>query len=585
MKQGRSPAGRYTRRRFLGLAGGAVAAAALVACGRPGGQQPPPTPPPLDDPEPRAPGGRAPQPGPTRAARPVSRGTLRMTGLVTDDGVYDPHRTEAPAFYGWQSLVYSRLLTYRSQVEAIIDADLATDLPEQPDQLTYVFTLRPGITWPEDGPSRGRAVTADDVKFSIDRQKDGGVSFVRRPQWSAVDRVEVMGPGQLRVTMTEPRASMLAVFAAPNSYIVPTEIGDGSGFSATSQPGSGPFAWGTWERGTAARALRRPPRAGGPPAPYLDAIEITQPRDPAEIEARLRVKQLDAALLPRPIAEPLAERLPGIRTLTEGSSVFFGMRFFTPQVPYNDPRLRSAFAAAVDRQEMIDQFFAGSGDVNPWVSWPLRQWTLPHAEVTGLPGYRAGSTGREADIAEARALMAAVRASTTLPEQFPLFVIEDAEATLGMGALIRRQLRETLDVDVSVYPLPVSELVSRMLIGEAPWAAGPDIGPVDLDDWLYPFFHSQSPRNSFALRDSELDALIDAQRREFEPAQRRELGWAAQRRLLALNAGVNFVSERLIVLAWPYVRDLPLDAADGYQHRLAATWLDGTDPSYRGRAT
>ena len=33
---------------------------------------------------------------------------------------------------------------------------------------------------------------------------------------------------------------------------------------------------------------------------------------------------------------------------TGGASAFFGMRFFTPQVPYNDPRFRRAVSIALD---------------------------------------------------------------------------------------------------------------------------------------------------------------------------------------------------------------------------------------------
>jgi hypothetical protein len=53
--------------------------------------------------------------------------------------------------------------------------------------------------------------------------------------------------------------------------------------------------------------------------------------------------------------------------------------------------------------------------------------------------------------------------------------------------------------------------------------------------------------------------------------------------LLNLNVGVNFVSERVVALAHPYVRNFPLDVSDGYQHRFADCWIDQNDPSFRGR--
>jgi len=53
--------------------------------------------------------------------------------------------------------------------------------------------------------------------------------------------------------------------------------------------------------------------------------------------------------------------------------------------------------------------------------------------------------------------------------------------------------------------------------------------------------------------------------------------------LLALNAGVNLFSERVVALSWPYVKGFPLDTADGYQHRFADTWIDTSDATFRGR--
>ncbi|MGH2609928.1 MAG: hypothetical protein ACRDHF_12685, partial [Tepidiformaceae bacterium] len=108
-------------------------------------------------------------------------------------------------------------------------------------------------------------------------------------------------------------------------------------------------------------------------------------------------------------------------------------------------------------------------------------------------------------------------------------------------------------------------------------------GWIDLDDWVYPYFHSQGTKNTFPLRDTDMDALIDAQRMELEGEARRELGFQIQRRLLELNVGVNFVSERVIALTRSYVRNFPLDISDGYQHQFADCWLDPSDEDFRGR--
>jgi ABC-type transport system substrate-binding protein len=259
------------------------------------------------------------------------------------------------------------------------------------------------------------------------------------------------------------------------------------------------------------------------------------------------------------------------------------MRFFIPQAPYNDVRFRTAVTIALDRRKMLEEFFGGSGEVNPWISWPINRWTLPQSELNGLPGYRPGTGGRDQDISDARALLEAFKSASKLPDDIALFVADDAEQSLHLGSIMKQQLKDTLDLNITVYPMPIAELSKRLLDGQAPWAAGPDNGWIDLDEWVYPYFHSEGTKNSFPLRDSGIDGLIVAQRTELDESQRREIGYEIQRRLLKLNVAANFVSERVVALAWPYVRNFPLDASDGYQHRFADCWIDRNDPSFHGR--
>ena len=571
-----------SRRRLLGLAGAGGAALFAAACGGAKEKQPGLASLPTAAPSRGASGTSAATP--TRLAATGQHGeAMRVTGYVTRDSSLDPHKTQAGPFYGIQSLVFSRLLAYQSQVDGTIVADLARDLPEQPDATTFVFRLNGGAKWQERAPANGRPVTASDVRQSILRQKDGDPSFVRKARWSVVESVETPDPQTVVVKLAAPMAAALGLFADVNAFIIPEEL-SASAFTFDTQEGSGPFRWVEWQDGKFASVSRNPGWHGGNARPYLDGLTVVQPKDTDELEAGLRTKKLDAVFVGRPQAEKLKRAVPQLQETTVGHSLFYGMRFFEPQFPYNDARFRNAVAAAVDRREMIQKWFAGSGDLNPWVSWPMTRWTLPQSELTNVAGYRAGASGREQDIAEARALLAAFKSEKKLPEtDLALFVPDDAEANLGLGSLIRQQLKATLDLSIAIYPVPIGELVGRMLSGNAPWVAGPDNGWIDLDDWVYPYFHSSGTKNSFALRSSDLDGLIDAQRKELDEPRRRAIGYDIQRKLLALNLGVNFVSERVVALAWPYVRGFPLDASDGYQHRFADAWIDRHDPSFRGR--
>jgi ABC-type transport system substrate-binding protein len=503
--------------------------------------------------------------------------------LVVDDATWDPHKTQAGPVYGQQALVFSRLLTYSDQRAATIVPDLAEDMPEQPDERTLIFRIKPGAKWHDRFPTNGRAVTSDDVKFSIERQRDGDPSFVHKASWQNIEAVEALEPHLIRVFLKTPMATAIPSFAAVNAFIVAPETSpDGQPINEDLQSGSGPFRWVEWQSGQFASVSRNPAWFGGSDRPQLDGLDLIQPANADEMIGKLQVKSLDAAIVGRPAATKLQQTLQGqLVEQTMGTSTFFGMRFFTPQAPYNDPRFRKAVSFALDRQAMINQFFAGSGKASSWVSWPMSHWTLPESALTTYAGHRPGEAGRAQDIAEANTLLAAL--GSAVPSDNPLFVIDEAEAAVGIGSLMREQLRSTIGLVVTVYPIAISEFVSRLFSGEAPWAAGPDTGSVDLDDWVYPYFHSAGVKNTMAVRNPDMDALIASQRTLFDVEQRQAAGYEIQRQLLEQAAAVNFVSEELVALTWPYVKDFPLDATDGYQDRFANTSIDTEHPSIRGR--
>jgi peptide/nickel transport system substrate-binding protein len=370
-----------------------------------------------------------------------------------------------------------------------------------------------------------------------------------------------------------------------HSFVVAPEItGDANDIGSGAQIGSGPFQWVEWVDGKHASVRRNPNWHGGDRRPHLDGISLVQAQTTTDVEAQLRTREIDAAMVGRVLADKLKAARSELVETTMGHSQFFGMRFGIEHDPYNDLRFRSALSIALDRRAMVQKFFGGSGDVNPWVSWPITDWALPKTELTTRAGYRPGEGGRQEDVREARALLEAFRGAKTLKDDLPLFVLDETEAALEFGETIRQQLEANLGLtQVRVVPVPLAELSNLLVSGTAPFAAGPDSGWIDLDDWVYPYFHANGTKNSFPLRDTDLTTMIDAQRVELNKDARREIGYNIQRRLLDINAGVNLVSERVVALSWPYVKGFPLDTTDGYQHKFADCWIDQSDSTFRAR--
>jgi ABC-type transport system substrate-binding protein len=113
-----------------------------------------------------------------------------------------------------------------------------------------------------------------------------------------------------------------------------------------------------------------------------------------------------------------------------------------------------------------------------------------------------------------------------------------------------------------------------------------DNGWIDLDDWLYPYFHSTGPKNSFGLSDPEVDRLLDAQRAEFDIAERQRLGYEIQNYLLdKVLARLDWVTQMTRTTGWKYARNSRSMIWFGNMFHLANYWLDASDPAFQGRAS
>ena len=169
---------RLSRRRMLqaaALGGAGLAAAAVVGC--------------AEEEKEATPAALA---SPTVAASPTpyvyepaayTGGTLRLPGyeaFVFD--TLDPHQTEFGPVYSSHSAVFSKILRYEDIERGVIVPDLAEAMPETPDPLTYIIRLRRGVRFhqpsavlggsasAEEKAVGGRELTAEDVKYSFERQ-------------------------------------------------------------------------------------------------------------------------------------------------------------------------------------------------------------------------------------------------------------------------------------------------------------------------------------------------------------------------------------------------------------------------------
>jgi peptide/nickel transport system substrate-binding protein len=187
---------------------------------------------------------------------------------------------------------------------------LATAWARTPDGKGWRFTLRQGAKF-----NSGNPVTADDVKWSIDRVinlKDQPSQYVAN-----VVRVEIPDPSTVDVILTDPTQPLLTVLCGPNFGILERKVVEAHG--GTSAPGAnptdtatqwlnqhsagaGPFTLVGWTRNAQILLTRNPYYWRGPA--HFEHVIIRHMGDSATQLLAIKRGDIDAAfnLIPEQIA-------------------------------------------------------------------------------------------------------------------------------------------------------------------------------------------------------------------------------------------------------------------------------------------
>jgi ABC-type transport system substrate-binding protein len=549
---------------------------------------------------------------------------------------YDPHQTQFGPMYSNQSSVFSKLYRYASHEEPTWDhilPDLATSAPEMVEPsaelLTYIVHLRHGVKFHDTDKIRGnfpnlagRELTADDVIYSYERQRDKNsyqrTYYYRSSQYDTIESITKMDDYTIKIKTKEPTAPFYHFMADTNAMIIPPEIVDMEPGPDGARPwdsvdafgtrkpvpadrmiGTGPFMWKDLTFGIKFEAERNPAWFGWDDKslgrPYLAGYKATgQGLNDGTVESLFRRKEIDTAgFIDNPgwILNMMDEH-PELEFQRQQVSGWLNSRLKTYAAPFNDWRVRRALHLAVDRQDIIDIIGSGAWNKVGPINSAIKYWALPDEELLNLPGYRVTDADRAADIAEARSLYEAAG-----KPDIPQIWFADVPGYIGAFATTYiNTIKQNLGItsEIRYQTVPYSRIAEGYVAPEADrggFTWGYDNGWIDLDDWVYPYFKTNGPKNSFHVSDPDLDKLLDAQRREFNTDKRKLIGYDIQRHLLgvtkqdapAANARIDYACPGGGAVRWPYYKNDSSWPWFGNQYWAAEIWFDKSDPSYQGR--
>jgi len=396
---------RVTRRRLLQAAGMASVAAgtiALVGCGpEKNAATASPTPERhTDGPDILNPG------GPPRA------GGRYVTANSANFGAWDPH-TGIQVASAYFPRMYNLLVSQSSTKPDYTFLDLAQSY-ETPDDLTYVFKLRPGVKIAPNGLGVAeREMDADDVKATFERLKTDASTNQYSFASKYVRSVSVNGD-TVTVKTTEPYAWFISRVSSSFNTIPPRELLEGDMTRLNSQgAGGGPYRLVSVTENDVANFVRNPnyyrtdESNGGTRLPYVDELEVRVIFDRATQRTGFLSNQTHQYWAE---SGTEARGLGGYPIAREPVFAYISFTMNPKNKPFDDPRVRRAISRAIDRKQFVDRVYAGDAQANGLVHWPLGSYALSPDELE--------SEYQPFDLAEARQLVEAV-GGITLKMAYP----------------------------------------------------------------------------------------------------------------------------------------------------------------------
>lgn len=489
----------------------------------------------------------------------VSRGKLDLSVLDGDQTLrlfgdmpttLDPALAQDVTSAAYIVEIFSGLVTLDTSLEVV--PDIAERWEISDDGTAYTFHLREGVRFHD-----GKPVTAHDFAFSLERACSPelgspvaalylgdivGAMDALQGRAKGIAGVRVLDNRTLQLAIDHPKAYFLSKLTYSTAFVVDREN--------VAQEG-----WQTHPNGTGAFKLR---------SLEPDRIELERYegfyRDPARL-ARVRYQigggvpitlyengELDIAEVSiadiervQDPANPLHQELMVVPSLSTQY-----IAFNPNMLPFNDARVRRAFAHAVDKRKLVEVVLKGTATVANGVLPP------------GFPGYHADLQGLAYDPELARRLLAESKygGADHLPPVV-LHISGDAGSLPHSIETLLAMWEENLGVKVTAeavdWPTFLQETEERRypmyFLG---WVADyPD--PHNFLDLL---FHGESAANHMGYRHPEVDRLLSLARVEMDEDRRFALYRQAEEIVIQDVAWIPLWHDREYLLVKPYVKNV-----------------------------
>ncbi|UVK43874.1 ABC transporter substrate-binding protein [Mesorhizobium sp. AR07] len=251
--------------------------------------------------------------------------------------------------------VYNRLVDIDDNFNVL--PELATEWSVSPDGLSWTFKLRQGVKF-----HSGKDFSSADVVWSFKRLLDPKTGSGAQAVLEFLDPDGITAPDPSTVVFTtkKPVVELPVLITNKFTNIVPN--GATGQTLRLHEDGTGPFMQEQFTPNAPVRILRKNPNYWKAGEPKSDCLRITVAQEAVAAVSAMKAGQIDLMLNVDPSVISSLKDDPSVQLLQTAASNSMTISAWVDTPPFDNPKVREAMKAVVDRQAMVDTVLLGFGE-------------------------------------------------------------------------------------------------------------------------------------------------------------------------------------------------------------------------------
>lgn len=465
--------------------------------------------------------------------------------------------------------------------------NIAESFTVSEDARIFTFKIRKGVMFHDDAcfGGKGREVTAEDVKFSLDiacsglelntisyllvnkikGAKEFNLNSKKTFPKGGVSGIKVLNASTVEIQLSEPFVGFDKLITHNSLGVFSREAYEKYGSEIKKHPiGTGAFMLETFDKEQI--ILKRNPNYWrkddfGNKLPFLNKVIVTYTKNKKSELLAFRNRKIDLVLeIPVDEIENVFGSLEDAqngknikhKVETESSLHMVYMAFACESKEFKDERVRKAFNLSINRQRIVDNVLEGEGypALNGFVP---NMGTYPNSKIKGFQ--------YNPELAKKIMAEAGYKNGVHFPALNIYVNTKEGSSTHKMYKAIVSDINSTLNIQLKVKLCTIKERNAEIMSGKAKlWKGGWVADYPDPENFLCLFYSPNIDEkggaiNNFKFRNPEFDTYFQKALKELNNDKRNEYLAKCDQLVIDHAAAVPLLTDDLIIMVNVRVRD------------------------------